>query len=618
MVSALAAGSFCVASSAVASGQSVGPVLSGSIVGILDGISYDGAQSFVLGWACQRGSGKSIAVRLFDDHRTLLTAGMANLYSEGAVSHACQDHEEGSHRFFIVLPIGFDRTTTLSAEGFIIGGTERAALEGSGTPLKRLPMEASFPPPPPPSLSGSYHSLGEHPRVFLTAEELKDAALRTNRPGSYSKERFDELRSRVAQDLSADFDWDATYSGCIGAVYQHALSVEKTGGDDDAIDKVVRSALRVKPNFKVRRGVFIIASRLALYAALVKAGAAIPAGAPNPDQAVALARRILLVWADHGLPRDAHGHFLGLAAISCEQSGKVTFLGAQGPALEFGAVVHSVHAQDLLQFLGALSADEEGRLNAFHSAMFDIIREAHNVKFGYGGVRFPSTPGGRYNNVDALALGNLLAIARLGNDARKLDAVLNGGDPAIPVLLPWRRFFDRAIYGAGDHPLDCSLEGVLCPHNPKDPDKYPYFQTAVVAPGEVVDRIRNESPLNSIGYSVGVLRSLIGASEILRLSGFDSFAYHGSRRQSIEMAVQYYACFGREAGFYKTVTLSNSSACADVAQYDGKIVNDVDRVVIYGAYRFPDNSSIANLEASAKIASRQFPLDTLVFGRWHD
>jgi hypothetical protein len=115
-----------------------------------------------------------------------------------------------------------------------------------------------------------------------------------------------------------------------------------------------------------------------------------------------------------------------------------------------------------------------------------------------------------------------------------------------------------------------------------------------------------------------VLRSLIAASEILRIAGFNSFNYRGAHRQSIEMAIRYNACFGREVGFYKTITPSNSSACADTAQYDGKIVNDVDRVVIYGAYRFPDDSSIANVEVSAKVASRSFPLDTVVFGRWRD
>jgi hypothetical protein len=55
-----------------------------------------------------------------------------------------------------------------------------------------------------------------------------------------------------------------------------------------------------------------------------------------------------------------------------------------------------------------------------------------------------------------------------------------------------------------------------------------------------------------------------------------------------------------------------------VAQYDGKLVNDVDRVVIYGAYRFPGDGAISRVDAAAKLASQPFPVDTLVFGRWRD
>jgi hypothetical protein len=47
------------------------------------------------------------------------------------------------------------------------------------------------------------------------------------------------------------------------------------------------------------------------------------AGAPDPGRAVALAKRILLAWADRGLPRDAHGGFRSVEALSCEANGKL-------------------------------------------------------------------------------------------------------------------------------------------------------------------------------------------------------------------------------------------------------------------------------------------------------
>ena len=117
---------------------------------------------------------------------------------------------------------------------------------------------------------------------------------------------------------------------------------------------------------------------------------------------------------------------------------------------------------------------------------------------------------------------------------------------------------------------------------------------------------------------MGLLRSLVDAAEILRLSGFDPFGYRGAHGQSIEQAIKYYSCFAKEAGFYKTVTPANSGICPNAAQYFGKIVNDVDRVVVYGAYRFPKNESITALESAARTKSRAFPVDTVVFGRWRD
>lgn len=590
----------------------------GRIVGNIDGISQDGEQFFIAGWACRQGHKKSIAVRIFADptRSAFLTAGMANLYSEPAIAQACQDRAGGNHRFFIVLPIGYDRIGTLDVEGFIIGGVERATLAGSGKPLAHHSgFAAPFPPPIPPMLPGIYGSLAEHPRVFMTADELKDAASRANRPDSYSNDRFRQLAAAVKHDLASGIDWDATYSGCIGDIYQYAFSFEPQNGKE----AIIRAALELAPDAKAPAGGAIVASRLALYAALVKAGTVAPAGAPSVDQVQALAKRILLAWADRGFPRDARGSFRTLPSLSCEENGKVSLLGAEAPALALGrGFIYSVHAQDLLQYLNALNADETRRLNAFHGAMFDVIRQSENFKFGNGAIPFPAPPIARFNNVDAGALASLLAIARLQDDRRKFNAVLYGGDATIPVLLPWWRFFNRAIYGEADSPLECSIDAVECAHSPKDPDQYPYFQTAAVFPGEIVDRHRNEHTLNSFGYSMGLLRSLVDAAEILRLSGFDPFGYRGTHRQSIEQAINYYSCFGKEAGFYKTVTPANSSTCPNAAQYFGKIVNDVDRVVVYGAYRFPKNESITALEPAARTKSRGFPVDPVVFGRWRD
>lgn len=52
-----------------------------------------------------------------------------------------------------------------------------------------------------------------------------------------------------------------------------------------------------------------------------------------------------------------------------------------------GGIIYSVHAQDLLESLGALNTDEVRRLNTFHGAIFDLIRQSENVL--YAGVGFP-------------------------------------------------------------------------------------------------------------------------------------------------------------------------------------------------------------------------------------
>jgi len=73
------------------------------------------------------------------------------------------------------------------------------------------------------------------------------------------------------------------------------------------------------------------------------------------------------------------------------------------------------------------------------------------------------------------------------------------------------------------------------------------------------------------------------------------YGYRGLHKQSIEMAIAYYACFAKGAGYLKVVTAENAGSCPDALQYYGKIVNDVDRMVQFGAYRFPKNTAIGDV-----------------------
>jgi hypothetical protein len=123
-----------------------------------------------------------------------------------------------------------------------------------------------------------------------------------------------------------------------------------------------------------------------------------------------------------------------------------TFVGAL--TLSRG-VIYSVHGQDLLQSIGALSADEEARLDAFHRHMADAIRAINNEEFDRN-MKWKYSDE-VYNNQFASHLTSLLAIARLSDDKAMLAAVLDGGAGA--VKLPWTVLFDHLIYGPADRPL---------------------------------------------------------------------------------------------------------------------------------------------------------------------
>ena len=584
----------------------------GRIVGRIDGISRDGEQVFLSGWACQQGRTDSIDIHIYaaaagaPTRKVFVTASHANFDSEPAVERACHDGAGGKHRFLVALPFGDTARDLYDVHGIrIVAGVPNDAIGGSGEPLRDLgvpsmPFRSATVPP----LPGAYAASPVHPRVFTTPAELKDLAARVDRPGSYSAQRFEQLAGQVARDLTSARDWAATYAGCSIEPYLYAFSYEPQDGHDAE----THAALKLAPATEAPAGGAVVASRLALYAALVENGAVAPRGSPGSDRAAALAKRILLAWAVHGFPRDRDGRFLPLSALSCDSAGHIVPYAGWALPLQLGrGVVYSVHAEDLLQAIHALDASEEARLDAMHGALFELIREGYNQSDGR-----PQPECQRYTNGDANGTAALLAIARLLGDQRRFDAVLYGNDRGIPVIMPWLRLFDGAIYGVGDKPMPCypntgpdGLHGGLG------------FTTPDVAPGEVQDRYR-AGVLQTFGYPMFTLERLIDAAELLRTAGFDPYRYRGNHGQSIEMALQYYACYGRTPGFYATVTRDNARMCPNDQQYDGKVVNGVEANMLIGAYRFPGDPAITAVEdaAKARVSSGAFALDAILFGKW--
>ena len=273
-------------------------------------------------------------------------------------------------------------------------------------------------------------------------------------------------------------------------------------------------------------------------------------------------------------------------------------------ALQIGrGVVYSVDAQDLLAGLGLFSGAELRQLDDFHVALFDRIRRASNKAQGNN---YPYCA--HFSNGQAVTLASLLAVARLIDDPHRFHAALSGNEPPFPVLVPWTRFVDGAIYGQGEQPLPCYPNGTNTA-----------FTTPVVAAGEVQDRYR-ALELQTFGYPMGSLQWQLDAAEILRIAGYDPYAYRGRHHQSIETALQYYACYAKTPGFYKKVDQTNAAACPNHEQYVNKIVNGVDPNIVFGAYRYPDNAAVTAVEAEAKrvSATGAFAFDATFFGKWRD
>jgi len=116
------------------------------------------------------------------------------------------------------------------------------------------------------------------------------------------------------------------------------------------------------------------------------------------------------------------------------------------------------------------------------------------------------------------------------------------------------------------------------------------------------------------------LERLVNVAEILRIAGYNRYGYRSPCEHSTEMAISYLLREGR--GFFED---RHSRQLALVSQRPAalrKLVNDVDRMVQIGAYRFPNNAALTTVEATAKKSTSQtvttFSTDAILFGKWRD
>jgi hypothetical protein len=189
LVPALLAGLLCVASirsAAAAQNSRAGPV-----TGVIDAIRLEGDKNYVFGWACQQGNSGSVDVHIYADHSanetprgTFVTGGKADLDSEPAVGHECQDPKGGKHRFKIALPNQLMRTfqkRKLYAHGIALAGNvENAAIARSGAlqfPKPAWPAE----PPTPNVLDGPRVAAFDTSRDSCEQTDIPDASARAFR-----------------------------------------------------------------------------------------------------------------------------------------------------------------------------------------------------------------------------------------------------------------------------------------------------------------------------------------------------------------------------------------------------------------------------------------------------
>ncbi|MDI9846574.1 hypothetical protein QM467_00720 [Rhodoblastus sp. 17X3] len=356
------------------------------------------------------------------------------------------------------------------------------------------------------------------------------------------------------------------------------------------------------------RGAAVVAARAALYAALLSNGAPRLANAPTAEQAAELTKRILQTWARHGF-RDGQGKYLNSSEQFCVD-GKPD-LGAQvGMPLQISrGVVYSAFAQDLLESIDALNVSEIKELNAFHLAMDDLIGNGQAL---YARITKPLDCE-YFNNQVASHIVGRMAIAALLRDEIRLRSLLDGENAALAPPAPLLTYFNHAFYGEGDKSNSCfantGRDGAT---------SQPTFSTARAALGEIDDRYRNANPAQAIGYSAGVVTHMYRAAEILKIAGFDFYAYRGDHGQSIEAATAFFSCYVKGAGLGKTIDATNAAHCSNFPQYDGKVVNGVESNIVIGAYRLHGNQQIDELDNLAKGAILHSSIDPIVFGAWRD
>jgi hypothetical protein len=162
-----------------------------AVTGVIDGVTFEGDQYYVHGWACQQSNRGSISINIYANHAagakpagTYVMADTANLENEPAVDRECRDANGGKHRFKTALPNQLLRTfqgKKLWIHGIALAGNvENAAIAGSGKfafPAPKWPAD----PPTPALLDGARAVAFDTAKESCEQIDVPDAAARAFR-----------------------------------------------------------------------------------------------------------------------------------------------------------------------------------------------------------------------------------------------------------------------------------------------------------------------------------------------------------------------------------------------------------------------------------------------------
>lgn len=449
----------------------------------------------------------------------------------------------------------------------------RVSAQGSGYAPQTEPAAA---------LSGSHLTAPAFPRVFMSR----------------------------AKGLAMITSTNPSVQNALGRIQSNAAAVVAAVGKGSYITPYVGTDLDLEQN-KWSIATTNPALQAALYAYLSSLNAGYgdtASGTAAHDAAV----KIISAWVNGG--------FVDASGTKITAFTQFTSKGVYNPSvgvrveLEIGRGVSVwVDAIDLLEGDGLLDV---ATAKAFYNnaiQLGQLLLPAVNFHFTNTTTSYPNTGCARFDNQSWQGVLAIAAVARLSDNVT-IENALAGQDNGklLDVSVPMQ--IEGNFYGNNDRPRTCS------PQSYGPASITGLYQTTVVAPGEVVDRIRDGSVVDPLGYPFDLLSQAVETVDIMDAAGYDAVDFTGPLGQSLKLTLDYYAQYINQ---YLTLEggylLPTTGTINDYAQYAGAqltskhdyaTVEGKDGVLppyVIGRHLYPTDTSIQNVIATSVALAKYIP-----------